>query len=258
MATTDLHVLRCLPWTSPVHRLWAGTKLLVVAALGIAVVAKPTWAALGVVATVVLIGALASRYPLSALPRLPHWFLLLLALGGVLALTAGGAPEIEVGDVTIGLGGVAAWARFTALGIVVFALAILLGATTPVADLPGAVERLCAPARRLRLPVDELVGAFTLVVRAFPLVVDEMRTLYAAWRLRRPVVPRDLRALRELHDAFITALAAALRRAHDLARAIDARGGVGVVRGARVRLGAGDAIAFLVTAIAVVAVVLVP
>ena len=30
--TTDLHLLRCLPWSSPVHRLWAGTKLLITAA----------------------------------------------------------------------------------------------------------------------------------------------------------------------------------------------------------------------------------
>jgi len=39
MATTsDLHLLRCLPWSSPVRRMWAGTKLIITGAIGIAVV----------------------------------------------------------------------------------------------------------------------------------------------------------------------------------------------------------------------------
>jgi energy-coupling factor transporter transmembrane protein EcfT len=239
------------------HRLWAGTKLLAVAALGIALVARPTWAALAIVLGVVLLGALAAHYPVAALPRLPKWFVVLLGLGALVALTSGGDPSVDIGGTSIGLGGLGAWVRFTALGAIVFLLAILLGATTPVADLPAAVDRLCTPARWVRLPVDEFVAAFTLVVRSFPLVIDEMRTLYAAWRLRHPIVPRDLRVVREFYDALLTALAASLRRARDLARAIDARGGVGRIDPPPLRLRFGDAVAAVVTAVAVAAVVLI-
>ena len=44
-AATELHFLRHVPGNSPVHRMWAGTKLLVVAGIGIAIVAQPSWPA---------------------------------------------------------------------------------------------------------------------------------------------------------------------------------------------------------------------
>ena len=257
MATTEFHVLRCLPGTSPMRRLWAGTKLVAAAALGIAVVAKPTWPALAIAAGVVVIGAWATRFPLGAVPRFPKWFLWLFAAGALIDFTAGGDPSVHIGDTTIGLGGIEVWLRITTLGVIVFAVALLLGASTPIAELPGALDRLCAPGRWLRLPVDEFVAAFTLVVRSFPLLIDEMRTLYAAWRVRRPKMPRDMSIVRELHDLLITAMASSLRRARDFARAIDARGGVVRVVPPPLRLGIGDAVALLLTVGAIVGIALV-
>ncbi|MDQ1520765.1 MAG: energy-coupling factor transport system permease protein, partial [Actinomycetota bacterium] len=237
---TDFHVLRCLPGTSPMRRLWAGTKLVTAGAIGVTVVARPTWPALGITAALLLLAAVAARFPPGALPRIPRWFFGLLLLGGLLDFTAGGDPSVHIGNTTIGFGGIEAWLRFTLLGVLMFGIAILLGATTPIAELPGAVDRLCTPARWLRLPVDEFVAAFTLVVRSFPLLLDEMRTLYAAWRLRRPTLPRDVRVVRELYDVLITAIASSLRRARDLARAIEARGGLGRVAPPPLRIGLGD------------------
>jgi energy-coupling factor transport system permease protein len=255
MAMTDLHVLRCLPRTSALHKMWAGTKLVLVAAVGIAVVSKPTWEAQGVTVAFLALAVLFARYTPGALPRLPKWFLWLLLFGGLLALTSGGKPEIHIGGLTIGFHGLEEWARFTVLGIIVIGLALVLGATTPVADIPGAIDRLLTPFRWIRLPVDEFVAAFTLVVRSFPLILDEIRTLYAAWRLRRPELPRDMRIVHELYDALITALAASLRRARDLARAIDARGGIGRMDPPPVRIGWRDVIAVLLAAATVAAIV---
>ena len=48
--------------------------------------------------------------------------------------------------------------------------------------------------------------------------------------------------------ARVTALVVALRRAHDLADAIDARGGFGVVSDSQSRPGPGDAVAMLIVA----------
>jgi len=257
MATTEFNVLRLLPGTSPMHRLWAGTKLIAAAGLGIAVVAKPTWAALGITAAVLLLAAVLAHFPPGALPRLPRWLVYLLLFGALFDIYAGGDPTIHVGGFDIGLGGLSVWVRVTVLAVLMFALAILVAATTSLADLPAAVDRLCTPARWLRFPVDEFVAAFTLVVRAFPLLVDEIRVLAAAWRLRRPTLPGGLQVVNELLDVLNTAIAASLRRARDLARAIDARGGIARVAPPSLRLGLRDAVALVVTAVAVTTIVLV-
>ncbi len=254
---TEFHVLRCLPGTSPMRRLWAGTKLVTAGAVGIAIVANPSWPALGIAAALLALAALAAKFPLGAVPRIPRIVLVLLALGALVDFWGGGDPSLHIGDTTIGFGGLEVWLRFTFLSVLMFALAVLLGATTPIAELSSAFDRLCTPARWLRLPADEFVAAFTLVVRSFPLLTDEMRTLYAAWRLRRPVLPRDGRIVHDIYDILITALASSLRRARDMARAIDARGGIARVAPPPLRVGLRDLVAIALTAGTIVAVVLV-
>ena len=85
------------------------------------------------------------------------------------------------------------------------------------------------PLRRLRLPVDEWIVAIGLALRCLPLLVDEMRTLSAARRLRHHertrARPRS-ECWCEVHDIISTAIIVSLRRAHDLGDAIDARGGI--------------------------------
>ena len=44
---TELRMLRYLPGDSVVHRLWAGTKIVVAAAVSLALSLRPTWRALG-------------------------------------------------------------------------------------------------------------------------------------------------------------------------------------------------------------------
>src|SRR5205807_3088501 len=178
-----------------------------------AVVAEPSWAAQGVAAAVLGMALLAARVSLSAAPRPPLWFFYLLAFAGFLALTAGGKPEIHTPVMTLGFGGLIDWLRFTTLTVIVLGFAIILGWTTHLADLGPALTRLFAPLRIVRFPVDELVAAVTLCVRCLPLLVDELRTLYAVRRLRHPEVPTTLREeILNLHDLLVGALVSALRR----------------------------------------------
>ncbi len=248
-AATELHFLRHVPGNSPVHRMWAGTKLLVVAGIGIAVVAEPSWLSQAVAAALLIAALLACRVPLSAVPRVPVWFLYLLAFAGFIALTAGGKPEVHFNGISLGFGGLIDWLRFTTLTVIVLGYAVVLGWTTHLADLSPALTRLFAPFRLLRFPVDEIVAAVTLCVRCLPLLVDELRTLYAVRRLRHPEVPTTIKEeVLNLHDLLVGALVSALRRAREMADAIDGRGGVGPAPKLPVRLRLPDYVALLLTA----------
>src|SRR5207248_10474332 len=85
---TELHLLRYVPGDRAVHRMCAGTKLVVVAAVGIAAVTRPSWSGQGIALLVLVLALAAARVPLTAVPRMPKWFALALALGGALALTS--------------------------------------------------------------------------------------------------------------------------------------------------------------------------
>lgn len=230
----ELIILRLLPGRSPLHRLWAGTKLLIVMVLAVLVAVQPTWTTLLALTVVIGAGLVVARVPLGAFPRLPRWFWAVFAFGGLLTLRSGAAPVEHVGGLDLSLGGLGQWALLTTLGIVLVVAALLLAWTTPLGEVAPAIARLTAPLRWLRLPVDEWVVAVGLAIRCFPLLLDEIRTLVAVRRLRRRSSPRPRVAfrhafannVREAHDLLSTAIVVALRRARDFAEAIEARGGV--------------------------------
>jgi energy-coupling factor transporter transmembrane protein EcfT len=232
----ELTFLRLVPGDTPVHRLWAGTKLLVATELMLAATFAPTWLTLGVIAGLVLLALLVGRIPLGAFPRLPFFFYYLLFLGLALSSWADTEPVVHLGPVPISLGALSDATRLLALAIVLVVSSAIVGWTTPLGAFAPALSRLARPFRALRLPVDEWIVAIALALRCLPLLVDEMRTLAAARRLRhRP--PDEQQTARsvigEIHDLVATAIIVSLRRAHDLADAMNARGGVGVISAAQ-------------------------
>lgn len=224
----EITFLRLVPGDSFVHRLWAGTKLVVAAELALTASVSPTWVSLGVLTFVVFAGLIAGRIPLGAFPRLPRGFYLLVLIGiGINALSTA-EPVWHVGPLSISGGALSHTARFMAFAIVLITSAALVGWTTPLGAVPPALSRLGAPLRRLWFPVDEWIVAIGLALRCLPLLVDEMRTLSAARRLRHHErVQRDAQTfLVQVHDIVSTAIIVSLRRARDLGDAIEARGGI--------------------------------
>jgi energy-coupling factor transporter transmembrane protein EcfT len=228
----ELTFLRLVPGDSPVHRLWPGTKLIAAAELALAASISPTWLTLAVVSCVVGIGLLVARIPLGAFPRLPRALYLILVCGLGLQALSTTPTVVHVGPVPVSLGALDDAARFFGLAIVLVVSAALVGWTTRLGAVAPALARLARPLRVLRLPVDEWIVALALSLRCLPLIVDEMRTLAAARRLRhRDSDPQRgaRRSVIEIHDLVSTAIIVSLRRAHDLADAIIARGGIGAI-----------------------------
>jgi len=152
---------------------------------------------------------------------------LIMGIGLAVAVGAGGKPYHRVLGLHIGLGGLYNFALFWTIAIEVLGLALLVSWTTPLADLAPALGRLTVPLRRFRVPVDEIVGAIALSIRCLPLLLEEGRVLSAARRARRSSAKFSAKDLsRDAEDLIWAALSNALRRAREIAEAIEARGGV--------------------------------
>jgi energy-coupling factor transporter transmembrane protein EcfT len=244
----ELRLLRVVPGSSPVRRLWAGTKLLALVAVSVTLTIAPTWPAVAVEGALIVAGLLVGRIPAGARPKPPRLLLIGLAIGAGLALLSGGSPTIDVAGASIGLGGLELWARAVAVGLVVVTAALLLSWTTPVGEVAPALARLGRPLRFLRVPVDEWAVATGLALRSLPLLVEEIQTMLAARRLRAAADgPRRQTTVGDAFNMLATILVVSMRRARDMGDAIEGRGGWSRPED-RTRLHRADALALLVIA----------
>jgi energy-coupling factor transport system permease protein len=249
--TRPVVLLRPVPGRTTIHELWAGTKLVVVAVIGILLTLYPGWVPIALVAGFVLLTARMARIPRGVLPSVPRWLWGLLFLGALTASFAGGSPHLTVASVDFGLGGLVKFLQITALSIVLLGLGGLVSWTTNVSEIAPAVAKLGRPLRLLRLPVDDWAVTLSLALRAFPMLIDEFRVLFAARKLR-PREPattgreRRHRMSREIIDLLAAAVTVALRRADEMGDAITARGGAGQISALPSRPKWADAVAFAI------------
>ena len=245
-------LLRPVPGDSAVHELWAGTKLIVVFSISVLLTFFPGWITIGLVAALALTAARIAHIPRGALPSVPRWLWILLALGGITAAFAGGSPAIELAGMSVGFGGLLNFLRVTTLSIVLLGLGAMVSWTTNVAEIAPAVATLGRPLRLLRIPIDEWAVTLALALRAFPMLIEEFRVLYAARRLRPKQSAHTRRARRkrralELIDLLTAALTVTLRRADEMGDAITARGGTGQISAVPSRPKLADWLALSIT-----------
>jgi energy-coupling factor transport system permease protein len=238
-------LLRPVPGTSFIHELWAGTKLIVVFAVSLLLSFYPGWIAIALMAVLVAAAMWLADIPRGVLPSIPRWLWLLLLFGAVTATLGGGDPVIQLWSHDIEIGGLLKFLRFTALSIVLLALGAMVSWTTNVADVAPAVATLGRPLKWIRFPVEDWAVALGLALRAFPMLLDEFRLLFAARRLRpKPVLPegqrRRHRWFADLVDLLAAGVTVALRRADEMGDAITARGGTGQISAVPSRPGAKD------------------
>ncbi|MBF6356034.1 energy-coupling factor transporter transmembrane protein EcfT [Nocardia higoensis] len=207
-------LLRRVPVDSPVHRLWAGTKMIAAFLLSLLLMVWPSWTVLGVmIVFLIVIGAVA-RLPLGTLPRLPLWFWSLIAAGALINLPMGGSAVLRYTQVVV-------------FGFVLVAASFLIAWTTPMGEIAPALAKLGAPLRKLRVPVDEWAVVVALTLRGLPLLLEEIRVLRAARKLRPKERLLERATDSPVIDILTAAMAVASRRATELGEAITARGGTG-------------------------------
>ena len=195
-----------VPRASLVHRLPAGAKLLLLAALGTVLFAVPTLpVAAGGLAGVVVLGVAVARLPLSLLVRQARavavWVLLLLVVHSL---------------VTDLLTGAATALRLLAL---VLAAAVVT-ATTRVTAMVALLERVCAPLRFLGVRPARIGLTLAMTLRFIPLVAER------ADRVREAQAARggSVRGPRGWARTVVPLLVQVLQLAHTIGEALDARG----------------------------------
>ncbi|MUM19940.1 energy-coupling factor transporter transmembrane protein EcfT [Mycobacterium sp. CBMA271] len=237
-----LMLMRPVPGPSPIHNLWAGTKLLAVLAISVLLTVMPSWTAIGLVALLIVTTAVLAGISYTCIPSVPRWVWLLVVLGSVFTIVNGGAPEFSLGPATIGVGGFLSFLRVTGLGLVLIGLGAVISWTTHVADIAPALALLCRPLRVVRIPVDDWAVTISLAFRMFPMLAEEFRLLAAARRLQPPQPEKPTRRA-EVVDLCTAAMVVSLRRATEMGDAITARGGAGRISARPNRPGWRDVLA---------------
>ncbi len=134
--------------------------------------------------------------------------------------------NLLIGPVPITYSGVWSFVSFTVVLLALYAFSLLLTMTTsPVALIEG-LTMLLAPLRRLKLPVDDFALMTLLALRFIPTLFEEVEQLTKAQAARGADVMRG--TLRERFQSltmlFVPLMQGVLRRASELAIALEARG----------------------------------
>ncbi|MEL6983609.1 MAG: energy-coupling factor transporter transmembrane protein EcfT, partial [Actinomycetota bacterium] len=219
--TAELQLLRYAETGSALHRADARTKVVALTVLALLLSFDPSWSSAVATWVAVVVAFVVARLPRSVIPRPPRVLWWGIGLSLVLGFLAAGDPTLDIGGTSIGVGGLIFQFRFLAVSFGFLALALLLGWTTPLGQLPNAAAWLLTPLRWLRIPVDDVVAGLALSVRALPLIADELTTTTALWSARPPA---NRNRLVNAVDLAATATVSATRRAAELGEAMDARG----------------------------------
>lgn len=134
--------------------------------------------------------------------------------------------NLVIGPLPITYSGVWSLVSFTVVLLTLYAFSLLLTMTTsPVALIEG-LTMLLSPLRRLKLPVDDFALMTLLALRFIPTLLEEVEQLTKAQTARgADLTHGTLRErMQSLTLLFVPLMQGVLRRASELATALEARG----------------------------------
>ena len=133
---------------------------------------------------------------------------------------------LPIGPIVLTYDGIWAETTIFVVFLTLFACSILLTMTTsPIALIEG-LTRLLTPLRWLRLPVDDFALMLLIALRFIPTLIEEVELLIKAQTSRGADYThgRVRERLQSLIALFVPFISSTLRRASELATALDARG----------------------------------
>ena len=246
------------PVVSPLHALDPRAKVIATAVfvVGLFFVDSALGFLAAGVATVALVAA--SRVPPRAFLGLLRPVLFIVALTFLFqVLFSREGPELFAwGFLQVHEGGLRLGLSLAARILILVTAAGLLTATTAPVALADGMEDLLSPLKRLRFPAHEVAMMMTIALRFIPTLREEAEKISRAQAARGADFETGglLRRARALVPLLVPLTVGAFRRADELAEAMESRGyrgGVGRVRYRELSFRARDAVAIVLTILAV-------
>lgn len=245
------------PGTSLLHRLDPRTKLLLTLIYLITIFIPQNWFGLAGAVGFLLFALLLSRLPIRLTLRTIKTVLPIIIFTSLLnVLYVDGTPLFVWGFIHVTQEGLAT-AIFISLRIICLIVgSSLLTYTTTPTMLTDALERLLAPIKWLHipLPVHSMAMVMTIALRFIPTLIEETDMIMSAQKARGADLESGglLKRIKALIPILIPLFASALRRANDLAIAMECRcyhGGDGRTRMKQMHMHLRDAAALLTIAL---------
>ena len=234
------------PRITPVHRIDARVKIVLVVAYSIALFFVQTWSGLGLFAIVLALAVAASRLRLLECIRQLIPLLLILSftliansfsfdvssaaeLYGIGAVSSGVFQEMQPTALIGSFGFIpAGFARgcFYVLRIAFLLCAsLVLVTTTSTSELSHAIRRFLVPLERFGLPVHDIATTISIALRFIPVTVDEFNAVRMAQASRGADFEGGglIGKLKMWGTVLIPMFVGLFRRAERLATAMDAR-----------------------------------
>lgn len=215
-----------MPGSSLLHRLDPRTKIVCVLAIAISVIIADKWYEFILLSGLIMVLMLLSRLPAKLFIGGLRSFWVLLAITFLVQLF------FTPGDVLLGLGplrvsreGLAAGSLiFIRLSLVILVASLLTLTTSPI-SLTAGLESILAPLKRIGVPTHELAMMMTIALRFVPTLLVEADLVIKSQQSRGARLNSGgiIGRAKSLLPLFVPLFAGALRRAEELATAMEAR-----------------------------------
>lgn len=248
---------------SVVHRMDARMKIVLTFALIISIFLCKSIPSLALIVLITVALILVSRVPLKMVLKSVKPIAVIVIFTGLLNLfyVRGGTPLLDWHFIHITSKGIFT-AVFMAIRIICLVIiSSLLTYTTTPTMLTDAIERLLSPLKIFKVPVHTLAMMMTLALRFIPTLVDEIDRITNAQKARGADLESGgiVEKIKALIPIIVPLFVSAIRRAYELADAMDCRcyvGGEGRTRMKKMKLGARDFIFLAITAAVITGIVL--
>lgn len=215
-----------MPGTSIIHQLDPRTKLLGWLAMVTAILVSYSWPVLLLNTGLIFMVIYLAQTSLSSVMRGIKWLWIIFIFSFLAqCIYTQGVPLFSLGPLTVTVEGVYRGLSTFLRLLILFLSSTILTMTTSPMKLAGGLEALFAPLARLGAPVNQFAMLITISLRFIPTLLEEAETITRAQKSRGApfTSPKKLVRLKTSLAVLIPLVVGSLKRATDLATAMESR-----------------------------------